>query len=249
MRMFGEGAVVLVFGASSGIGRATTLLCAREGAIVLASGRNMAALEALKLESDVPERIIPAPYDLDDADGLPAWICELRKGYGRLSGMAFCAGQTWNAPLSMYDSESAAKALNLCCVAPLMAGRGFCDRRNNTGAGAAIVFIAAAAAVDPNPGQGAYAAAKGGLVAGARCLAKEIAPRGLRVNCISPGLVETPMMDRTIGELGSAFLEREKALYPLGFGKPEDVANLTVFLLSPNAAWLTGQNIVISGGR
>ena len=94
-----------------------------------------------------------------------------------------------------------------------------------------------------------YGAAKAALVTAARCLSKEIAPRGLRVNCISPGLVDTPMMRATVEQLGEEFLERERGAYPLGLGMPEDVAHLAAFLLSDKARWLTGQNILLSGGR
>ena len=87
------------------------------------------------------------------------------------------------------------------------------------------------------------------LVSGAVCLAKEAAPRGVRVNCISPGLVQGPMMDATVEQLGQSFLEKEQPLYPLGFGKPQDVASMAAFMLSQEASWLTGQNIMLAGGR
>lgn len=133
--------------------------------------------------------------------------------------------------MSLYTPETANQAFGIYCHAPLLAARGFCDRRNNTGQGAALVFIAAAAALDPNPGQGIYGAAKAALVTGAPCLSKEVAGRGIRANCISPGLGQTPMMEETTRQLGQDFLEREAALYPLGFGKADDVAQLAHFLL------------------
>lgn len=250
MNTFQAGDVILVTGASSGIGRATALLCNQAGATVIASGRDAGALHALSDICAVPERLYAEPRDLcADLNSLPAWIQDLRRRYGKLRGMAFCAGQTWNLPMALYTPEVANQAFDICCHAPLMAGRGFCDRRNNTGRGAAVVFIAAAAALDPNPGQGIYGAAKAALTVGARCLAKEMAMRGIRVNCISPGLVQTPMMEDTVRQLGQDFLEREAPLYPLGFGQPDDVAQLAVFLLSDAARWLSGQNVPLTGGR
>lgn len=250
MNMLQAGDVILVTGASSGIGRATALLCNRAGATVIASGRDAAALRALSDVCVAPERLHTEPRDLcADLNGLPAWIRDLRQHYGKLRGMAFCAGQTWNLPMSQYTPEAANQAFDICCHAPLMAARGFCDRRNNTGQGAALVFIAAAAAQDPNPGQGIYGAAKAALVTGARCLSKEVAGRGIRVNCISPGLVQTPMMEETTRQLGPDFLEREAPLYPLGIGKADDVAQLALFLLSDAARWVSGQNVPLTGGR
>ncbi|WP_302737082.1 SDR family NAD(P)-dependent oxidoreductase [uncultured Desulfovibrio sp.] len=242
--------LILVTGASSGLGRAIALLLNSLGATVIASGRNAARLEDVRQASAVPERCVTEQRDLAaDLSGLPAWVADLRRRFGKLYGLAFCAGQTWNTPLQIYDAAQARQAFDLCCHAPLLVARGFCDRRNNAGPGANIVFLAAAAAVEPNQGQGMYGAAKAALVTAARCLSKEIAPRGLRVNCISPGLVDTPMMRATVEQLGEEFLERERGAYPLGLGMPEDVAHLAAFLLSDKARWLTGQNILLSGGR
>lgn len=241
---------ILVTGASSGLGRAIALLLNSLGATVIASGRDIARLEDVRQASVFPERCITESRDLAaDLDGLPAWITDLRQRFGKLHGLAFCAGRTWNIPLQAYDPSRAHLAFDLCCHAPLLVARGFSDRRNNIGPGANMVFLGAAAAVDLNIGQGMYGAAKAALVTAVRCLSKEIAPRGLRANCISPGLVDTPMMRATVEQLGGEFLERERASYPLGLGMPEDVAHLAIFLLSDKARWLTGQNIVLSGGR
>ena len=250
MNSFTQEDFFLVTGASSGIGRAVALLLNELGATVLAHGRDAARLEEVRSAATTPSRIFPESRELTlDMPGLPLWLRSLVAKYSLLRGMVCCAGITWNAPMSLYDYGKSREIFDICCHAPLMLGSAFCDRRNNTGPGAAVVFIAAAAAVDPNPGQGIYAAAKAGLVGGARCLAKEAASRGIRVNCVSPGLVESPMMDATVQQLGKSFLEREQNLYPLGFGLPDDVAHLTAFLLSSNARWLTGQNILLSGGR
>jgi NAD(P)-dependent dehydrogenase (short-subunit alcohol dehydrogenase family) len=147
-----------------------------------------------------------------------------------------------------YDPAQARALFDLCFHAPLLLARGLLDRRNCL-PGASLVFIAAAAAVSPNKGQAVYGAAKAALVCAARCLSREVAPRGIRVNCISPGLVRTPMLEETLALLGEDFLETEEPLYPLGLGRPEDVAGLAAFLLSPSGRWVTGQNWILDGGR
>ena len=249
MSLFTLADIFLVTGASSGIGRAIALeLCAR-GARVIANGRDGEKLAAVKNEAVSPENLIPAVRDLSrDMANLPGWLLSLAREFGPLRGLALSAGRTLNAPLSYYDLEKANQLFDICCHAPLKLAGSFA-RKQVCAPSASIVFIAAAAALDPNPGQGIYAAAKGGLIAGAKCLAKELAAKKIRVNCISPGLVESPMLDETVRLLGRQFLEREEKLYPLGFGRPENVAALAVFLLSEKAAWLTGQNIVQTGGR
>ena len=250
MTTFSAAQRILVTGASSGIGRAIALLLNERGATVLANGRDMERLEQVRTACAAPSRMLLAPRDMTaDMESLPAWLKGLSRQFGPLHGLVCSAGATWNAPMALYDLAKVRQLFDLCCHAPLLLGGAFCDRRANTGAGAAIVFIAAAAAVAPNPGQGAYGAAKAALVSGAVCLAKEAAPRGVRVNCISPGLVQGPMMDATVEQLGMSFLEREQPLYPLGFGKPQDVASMAAFMLSQEASWLTGQNIMLAGGR
>ena len=250
MTTFSVAQRILVTGASSGIGRAIALLLNERGATVLANGRDMERLEQVRTACADPSRMLLAPRDMTaDMESLPAWLKGLSRQFGPLHGLVCSAGATWNAPMALYDLAKVRQLFDLCCHAPLLLGGAFCDRRAKTGAGAAIVFIAAAAAVAPNPGQGAYGAAKAALVSGAVCLAKEAAPRGVRVNCISPGLVPGPMMDATVEQLGMSFLEREQPLYPLGFGKPQDVASMAAFMLSQEASWLTGQNIMLAGGR
>lgn len=250
MTTFSAAQRILVTGASSGIGRAIALLLNERGATVLANGRDMERLEQVRTACVDPSRMLLAPRDMTaDMESLPAWLKGLSRQFGPLHGLVCSAGATWNAPMALYDLAKVRQLFDLCCHAPLLLGGAFCDRRANTGTGAAIVFIAAAAAVAPNPGQGAYGAAKAALVSAAVCLAKEAAPRGVRVNCISPGLVQGPMMDATVEQLGQSFLEKEQPLYPLGFGKPQDVASMAAFMLSQEASWLTGQNIMLAGGR
>lgn len=242
--------VFLVTGASSGIGRSVALKLNARGAVVLANGRNLERLKETAGMADFPDRVKLVPRDLaENMDSIPKWISGLAAENGKIHGLVCSAGVTYNAPMSFYDITKAKQIFDICCHSPLKLGSAFCSRRINAGPEASIVFIAAAAALDPNPGQGMYAAAKAGLVGGARCLAKEAAPHKIRVNCISPGLVESPMMDAAVKQLGPEFMEKEKALYPLGIGTTEDVADLVLFLLSARAKWLTGQNIPLTGGR
>lgn len=247
---FTENTVILVTGASSGIGAAIALRLNALGAVVIASGRNEDKLAALKRRASSPARFHPEPKDLvAHMETLPQWVEELRIRHGKLSGLAFAAGKTATMPFMQYEHAAALRMFDLLCHAPLVLSKAVADRRNCMAKGLSILFIAAAASIAPNKGQTVYGAAKAALVCAARCMAKELAPRSIRVNCISPGLVRTPMLDETVELLGEEFLQREEALYPLGLGLPEDVASLAAFLLSPAARWMTGQNVLIDGGR
>ena len=82
-----------------------------------------------------------------------------------------------------------------------------------------------------------------------QAVSQEVAPAGLRVHCLAPGLVRTPMLDTSVQNLGESYLSAQEAAYPLGLGRPEDVAFMAAFLLSDKAAWISGQNFVLAGGR
>ena len=249
MISFTRDQLILVTGASSGIGEAIALELNALGATVIANGREREKLEAGKSRCAYPECFHIEPLDLTvDMEGLPLWIKTLRERYGKLGGLAHAAGATLTAPLREYDLPTAHRLFDLLFHAPMLLAKGFADRRNNVGKGASMVFISAAGAVIPAPSLLIYSSAKGALLTGARCMAKELAPQGIRVNCVSPGLVKTPMQREFASLLGpEAFAEVERS-YPLGLGAPEDVAAAAIYLLSARAKWITGQNMLFSGG-
>lgn len=247
--VFGE-APILVTGASSGIGAAIALRLNSFGARVIASGRNASRLDETRGRAAFPDMFYPEQKDLlSNLAELDKWVAELAGRYGKMGGLAFAAGTTQTIPFLQYEYATGLKMFDLLLHAPIMVARGVAQRKNCVPDGLSMVFIAAAAATSPNKGQMVYAAAKAALVRAAHCMAKELASRSARVNCISPGLVKTPMLDATVELLGESFVTREESLYPLGLGEPEDVANMAAFLLSPAARWITAQNIVVDGGR
>src|SRR5262249_23254247 len=98
------------------------------------------------------------------------------------------------------------------------------------------------------PGQTGYSASKGAIVAAIRSLALELAPRHLRVNCLSPGLVHTAMTDAAHSRLTAEQWAQIEAMHPLGAGQPEDVARAAAFLMDPRNTWITGTDLIIDGG-
>lgn len=232
----------IVTGASSGIGRECALLLNKLGASVIAVGRNVDRLNKVRDCALHSEYFYCFERDLsEDQDNLPAFVTFLKDQFGKLRGLCLCAGVPQILPLRMVNLKKITEVMKVNYIAPILLAKGFLDRRVNVGDGSAILAIASGGGVFPDPGSSSYDASKAALIAGMKSISKESARYGVRVNCISPALVDTPMA----GEVA-----RENALgkYPLGIGKPEDVANLAVFLLSNAARWITGQNYILDGG-
>lgn len=248
-KLFSSDQVILVTGASAGIGKAMAHACNAAGATVLACGRDLERLENAKAEAAFPDVWINLQYDLLQAiEALPDWVRSLASQYGKLWGIAHAAGAELLDSLRSYDLENARKHFDLNFHVPILLANGFCDRRASQ-KGGGIVFVASASAVFPEKGHLAYGAAKAALVAASKSISQEVARLGLRVNCISPGIVDTGMQARTEKLFGPEYRQEQLQGYPLGFGQPDDVAQMAVFLLSGKARWITGQNYVMAGGR
>lgn len=249
MISFTQDQIILVTGASSGLGMATAQLLSDLGATIIASGRNQSRLDELTKKCTAEKRLIPALRDLtENADDLSAWVRSLAKEYGKLTGLVCCAGITETMPLQLFDMDATQRIFNINYFAPMLLAKGFTDRRANVGSGASIVFIASMAAVAPIMGLIGYAGSKGALVSSARGLSQETAKTGVRVNCITPGLISTPMTNNLPSSASDWLIEEAKRT-ALGPGYPRDVAQLIAFLMSDCSRWITGQNFIIDGGR
>ena len=247
--MFTERQRILVTGASSGIGRAIALECLRQGATVLACGRNLRRLDEARSQACCPERWINVPRDLlEDMEDLPLWIRGLCQQYGPLWGLAHAAGEGIMDSLRTYELSMARRHFDLAFHASVLLAQGFCDRRNSC-KGGALLFLTSVSAVHPEKGHLIYGAAKAALAAAAKAISQEVAPRGVRVHCLAPGIVDTPLEEAAEAFMGSSYREEQLRGYPLGFGQAEDVAHMATFLLSEKARWITGQNYIMAGGR
>jgi len=229
----------IVTGASSGIGEGVALLLNELGATVIGIGRDNERLEGMKAKAKFPERINIEQKDLsDDIPRLPTYVKGLREKYGKFQGLAYCAGIGGIMPLRAVDYNDMLKMFNINYFAPVFMAKGFADKRNNNGAGSAMVFIASRGGVNTDPGMTAYSGTKGGLIATMQSIAKEIAPTGVRVNCISPALIQTRMADDTSRQYA-------QGKYPMGLGEVSDVANMIAFLLAKESRWISAQNYMM----
>ncbi len=239
----------IVTGASSGIGEGVALLLNELGAGVIAIGRNEERLNALKQKAKYPENMFLEQKDLTvDIDGLPAYVKSLKEKYGKFSGMAYCAGITGIYPLQALDFKQAQEVFNINYFAPIFMTKGLIDRRNNIGKGSSFVYISSIDAKVCAKGQPIYSGTKAGLCATIKSIGKEVIHQGIRMNCILPSMIKTPLTLQEFYQLTGITEETQKNIYPLGWGEVEDVANLVVFLLSEKAKFISGQDYIIDSG-
>lgn len=245
---FTKDQIFLVTGASSGLGQGVALLLNKLGATVIGIARNTERLNQTRNMAEYPENFFIEEKDVtDDIDGLPAYIKSLKEKYGKFRGLAICHGIAKVQPVQLISYESIQNMFNCNYFAPMMLAKGFADRRNNTGRGAAIVAISSHAANVCNRAMAEYAGAKAALRASMICLARELVPFGIRVNTVLPSDIKTPMvMQNNASTIRGDDFEQKN--YPLGYGEVSDVANMVVFLLSDAAKWITAQDYIIDCG-
>lgn len=238
-----QGRRVLVTGASSGIGRQIALTCAEAGALVVASGRNKERLQDVLSAMNrfgCGHQIVEADLSCDEG------IAGLGAAVQNLDGIVHCAGISHLAPLKLASRGHIEDQLNSNVVAPMLLTRQLLARNSLREQGS-IVFISSISAHIGVHGVTAYSASKAALEGMARSLAMEVSRKRIRVNCLAPGLVETPMFEAAQRTTGG--LEETIAKYPLGLGLPQDVANAAVFFLSQASRWITGTTLVLDGGH
>lgn len=239
-----SGRTFLVTGASSGIGLAAAWRLAEDGATIVGVARNSARLNTA-LASLPGTGHLAIAADAADLKALEP-VVAAGKARGGFAGCVCAAGAHELRPLAVLDSAALGRMIEANLTTALMTARAL--TRAAAPAGAGIVWLSSAAALRGSAGFAAYAAAKGALVAAAKSLAIELAPRKIRVNVIAGGVVHTSMSDQWLGLLTGAQRQAVEQEHPLGFGTPEDVAAAAAFLLSDDAKWITGTTLAVDGG-
>lgn len=236
-----EGKTILVTGASSGIGRGIAIACSKMGATVIINGRNEQRLAETMTEMQGEENLSLAA-DLSDSNSLTGMVSRLPT----LDGIVHCAGIGQRVLCKQLQEADLDTMMDVNFKAPVMLQTEILKQKK-INKGASIVFIASIASDSPSIGNAIYSASKGAIISYANCLALELAPRLIRVNCILPAMIWTDLILK--GGITEEELKEDEKKYPLKrYGKPEDIANLSIYLLSNAAAWMTGSSIKITGG-
>ena len=239
--------VSLVTGGSRGIGRAICLALARPGDVVAFNHFDpdeVAAQETVKLLEERGVKALGQKFDVSDPAQVSAFMEALVKEHGRLDVLVNNAGITMDNLLVRMSLEQFERVLKVNLVGTFVCLQAAAKVMMKQRSGA-IVNLASVVAAIGNTGQANYSASKAGVVALTKTAAKELASRGIRVNAVAPGFIETDMT----AKIPEKIVEAMKASIPMGrTGQPEDVADVVAFLCSDASRYLTGQLLHVGGG-
>lgn len=241
-----DGKVAIITGASRGIGRAIALEMAARGAIVIINynGSKDKALEVKQeIESNGGQAAV-YQCNVSEYAGCEAFIQSIIKEFGRLDIVVNNAGITKDGLLMKMSEEDFDRVIDVNLKGAFNTTR-FASRQMLKQRSGRIINMSSVVGIVGNAGQANYAASKAGIIGLTKAAARELASRGITVNAVAPGFIETEMTDI----LPDAVKEASAAQIPLGkFGKPEDIAKTVAFLASKDAAYITGQVIQVDGG-
>lgn len=242
---------VVVTGASSGIGRAAALRFGREKAAIVAVGRSATALHEVEREIDaVGGRCLVVEADVTAAGAPDAIVRQAVAAFAAVHTIINAAGIIANGTIENTSDAAWDEMLDINLRAPFRLMRAAAPHL--IAVRGSVINVSSVTGLRAFPGVLAYCVSKAGVDQLTRCAALEMAPHGVRVNAVNPGVVVTNLHRRSGMDESkyASFLERSTMTHPLGrTGTPEEIADLIAFLVSPSSAWMTGDTIGIDGGR
>ena len=237
-----QGKTILVTGASSGIGQAIAIECSKMGATVIITARNEERLKETlsKMEGEAHSVVVA---DLNNEDDRKQFV-EISP---LLEGLVNCAGITKSLPFPFVTAEALTSVVDVNFTAPALLSAELIKKKKFS-KNSSIVFISSISGVlCAAVGGSIYSASKGAVNGLIKGMALDLAAKGIRVNSVNPGVIETNIFDE--GTITTEQLEEDKKRYPLKrHGKPEEVAYAVIYLLSDASSWVTGSNMVVDGG-
>lgn len=239
---------ILITGASSGLGKACAILCSQLEATVTLFGRNKDRLDETLSALENKQNHHCVSLDLNETEQVKKEISEAVKRSGKISGLAHCAGISMILPLNAVSEEKMATAINTNVIATYQLTKEVVKSKHFSKEGGSVVLVASVMGSRGEAGRSLYSLTKGALIATTKSLAVELARKRIRVNSVSPGVVKTPMSQKSAYQQDPNALEAVIARHPLGLGVPQDVAYPIMFLLSDASSWITGIDLPVDGG-
>ncbi|MFZ6689426.1 SDR family NAD(P)-dependent oxidoreductase [Undibacterium sp. SXout11W] len=241
-----QGRRILVTGASSGIGRTTAELLSQCGARIVAVGRDQVRLKQTLASLRGDGHRVEA-LDLTGDDNIGEFLQSVTSDNDPLHGIFHAAGISQVRPVKLSKSKQFDEVFASSAKSALALARG-ASLRGVMADHSAIVFMSSVAGLRGQSGMSIYSAAKAAIDGMTKSLAVEFAPRGIRVNSIDAGAVETEMHARLIQSLSDDSVGNYREKHLLGFGTALDIAQMAVFLFSDGGRWITGSNVLVDGG-
>ena len=234
---------ILVTGASSGIGKQIAISCSQMGASITISGRNLVRLQETyaSLNDSVSHQMIPA--ELTDSNELENLVNSINK----LDGAVLCAGSGVTVPVKFANREKFQRVFEINFFSQIELLRLLYKKKKLNKNSSVVIVDSIGGTHDISLGSIVYGTSKAALMSATKYCAQEFAQQLIRVNCICPGMVDTPLIHK--GTITEEQLHDDMMRYPLKrYGKPEEIAFLAIYLLSDASSWVTGQDFVIDGG-
>ena len=241
-----ENKTVLITGASSGIGRQCAIDCSKMGAKVVLVARNEDRLNETRSQMEVDGHLVIA-QDLTNLNRIGQLVAEIVSRIGKINGFVHAAGIEMTRPVKLLSPEDYENVFRLNTLSGFEFIHHLANIKNMEKCGS-IVLIASITAVIGRGCVSAYAASKGAMISACRTMALEFSKKEIRVNCISPGTVLTPLMQNYLATLDDEARAKRVDGFPLGLGKTTDISSACIYLLSDASRWVTGQNLVVDGG-
>ena len=239
---------VLITGASSGIGKSAAIVCSLFGADCILVGRNEKRLKET-FESLKNGNHCWFAQDIIKHSELKGLVEDAVSKTNRISGFIHSADIEVFFPLEVTTLDHYEKIFSVNVIAGFELAKHIIKKKNFNPGGGSLVFISSVLSSVGSPAKSVYCSSKGAITGGAKALALELAPRRIRVNSISPAMVNTGATKALLADTNTEEKNEIMKSHPLGIGKPEDVAYSCAFLLSDSARWITGIDLKVDGGH
>lgn len=240
--------ITIITGAAQGIGRAIAEQFAADGAVVYACDRQEGSMEAWAstCAEQYGTRVVPLYFDVTDAAAVKAAFMQVFKAEGRIDALVNNAGVVFNKKIGMIVRPETELMFRVNVIAVIETVQLVSRLMARTGGGS-IVNIASVTAVLGSPGQSAYSATKGAVISFTKSAAKELAPSGIRVNAVAPGIIRTERFAELYEQSGEKIDARIGRIALGRLGTPQDVADACAFLASDRASYISGHILGVDG--